>query len=158
MSYWYVGFTIGSSLHSAYNAQEASKLEREGQDKQAEAGRRQAKAQRRIANIKATRDRTKAVRESRKTIGTAVAQQESSGVSSTGVAGFTGSVLSQTASAVGAGETISAINTETSIFNIEASRQAQALFNKAGGLRDEGNTASAIGSTASIFSKSPRKS
>ena len=157
MSWWYTGVTIGASLHSAYNAQEAAKLEREGQGKQAEASRRQAKAQRRIANIKAQRDRTKAVRESRKTVGTARAQQEASGISSTGVAGFTGSVQSQTASAVGAGETISAITTETSIFNIEASKQAQALFNSAGVLRDEGATASAIGSTASIFAKSPRK-
>jgi len=151
MSWGYTVIIGITAVTSAVESDKARKLEREGQDKQAEASRRESAASRKIADIKATRERRKAVRESRKVSGTAIAQQESSGVSSTSVEGFTGSVRTQTASGIGAGETISAINTETSIFNIETSKQAQALFGEAGRHRTNAAYAETIGSVAKTF-------
>jgi len=138
-------YTAVETKKAAADAAKASSLEYQAQ-------RRQAQAQRRIANIKSQRAKTQAFREERKLRGTVFAQQEASGVTSTGIAGFAGSAQTQTAASIGAGEQISGIQTDVSIFNEQTSAQVQSLFQSQAKHQGRAATGKSVGQISSIFS------
>ncbi len=103
----------------------------------AKAQRNQAEKQRKIADIRAQRERVQAVRARRRAVAQVQAAELASGVSTSTSSGTIGSIRSQTSSAIGAGQRISLLNEEISIFNQRATSKAasfDAIGDFAGGV------------------------
>lgn len=133
-----VGMVMGHS---------AQRKQAKAQRKQEDAARASAKAQQRIADIRAKQNRLAAAKEQRRTLAAQQNISASSSITSSGSAGFIGSIQSQYANALSTSNQISSIARQNSIFNQQASAQASNLYGSAAkweGLADLTTGASTI--------------
>ena len=130
---------------------QASRKQQAAQKAQAAAAANAAKKAARIADIKAQRERVKLVRQRR----TAIAEQqnmaEATGISTSTTSGAIGSISSQTSSSISAGDRITQLAADASIFNQTASANAQGLMNSAGNYQNAADIFNAAGEIRSIF-------
>lgn len=121
-------FTVASAVTS-YQSQ---KKQAAAQGKMAEAQRKEMETRQKIADMKARRERLQTIRKARVARMTMEAQAaRGGGLDSTAYAGASGSVTSQAAGSIGTSTAIGQLAREQTIFNINASQEAQGLMNQA---------------------------
>ena len=145
--------TAASAVAGVGLSVDASNKARAAQKEQAKAQAFQAAKAQRIADIKAQRERVKLVRQKRAAVAEQQNRQSASGVSTSTTSGAIGSIASQTASSMSAGDRITKLASEASIFNQQASANAQGFMNSAGTSQNAADIFAAAGTVASIFKK-----
>lgn len=127
-----VGIFMAFTAATAVSSYQAQKKQAAGQRTMAEAQQKEMETRQKMADIKARRERLQTIRKARVARMTMEAQAaRGGGLESSSFAGATGSIQSQEAGSVGTAMQLTSMAREQTIFNINASKQAQGYMDQA---------------------------